>query len=108
MALATPKNVDIGSTLTGPKDSGPVNGPSGTAGVAPGFNQGRISGMLDFQNQMDANKMENPLNSALSGNLVGTTDTGGSDANAPASFQGITVEPPHLPPGAVPAANEQP
>lgn len=95
---------EINSTLTGPKDSGP----GGPSGVTPGFNQGRISGMLPFQEQGDSNKMENPLNSGISGNLAGTTDTGGSDANAPASFQGITVEPPHLPPGAVPAANEQP
>lgn len=105
MALGTPQNSDIKSTLTGPKDSG--SGSPGS-GVGPGFNQGRISGMLSFQEQGDSNKMENPLNSAISGNLGGTTDTSGSDANAPASFQGITVEPPHLPPGAVPAKNEQP
>lgn len=84
------------------------SGSGGPSGVTPGFNQNRISGMLSFQEGSDSNRWENPLNSAISGNLEGTTDTGGSDANAPATFSGITVEPPHMPPGAVVAANEQP
>lgn len=121
MALGTPQPSDIKSTLTGPKDSG--SGSPGGNNVAPGFNQGRISGMLSMDEQSSGGKgyptapdissargarMQSQYNDGISGNLGGTTDTGGSDQNPAASFQGITVEPPHLPPGAVPAANEQP
>jgi hypothetical protein len=97
---------DIRSTLTGPKDSG--SGSPGGNATSPAENQKRLQTNSGFFGDQMGGKYEWAGQSSISGNLGGTTNTEGSEDNAPNTFSGITVEPPHMPPGISPAANEQP